>query len=258
MPNHVFHQIMFNSELTDLQEQKLKEIANTKGGLCEYYLPMPEEIRNTTSPPNIVSENEYFLFIKEKTQRENSSGDENSDTYSSKPITLRIQKELIEKYGTDNWYDWAYMNWGTKWGCYENEFDTDRLSFSTAWSPMEMDIIYQFSLDFPSFTWHWEEEQGYGATMIFVDGEIVEEDSYDCFEWTSVGEYTDENNITWDILHTNGREESLSTEKVNKGFYTDYTFSHHSYLGEVLSDEILSRLNTYNKSTVAILKDYEK
>ena len=54
-------------------------------------------------------------------------------------------QELIDKYGADNWYDWANANWETKWGCYDVSFDpiykTDsgeyemQINYSTAWSP---------------------------------------------------------------------------------------------------------------------------
>jgi len=69
-------------------------------------IPMPDEIKNTSSPNN-------------------------SDT----------KNLLINKYGVDNWYDWSIKKWGTKWNLCLNEVYIDRsdmnitYSFDTAWSP---------------------------------------------------------------------------------------------------------------------------
>ena len=68
-------------------------------------LPMPEELRGTTK----------------------TFGDE-------------VNKELVDKYGADNWYDWANANWGTKWDVdvdsdYYPECDSMTLHFDTAWGP---------------------------------------------------------------------------------------------------------------------------
>ena len=51
-------------------------------------------------------------------------------------------KELIEKYGYDNWYDWRVENWGTKWELDEDVQVSDdgeyiKYDFETAWAPPE-------------------------------------------------------------------------------------------------------------------------
>ena len=58
MPNHVYHHFAM-SDLTDEQKEILQKIVNTPNGICGYYFPMPEDIRNTTSPTRVVSEAEY-------------------------------------------------------------------------------------------------------------------------------------------------------------------------------------------------------
>jgi hypothetical protein len=240
MPNHVFHHVSFGPELTVEQLQKLEEITKVHNGICGYYCPMPEEIRNTTSPTKIVSEAEYKRIMKE-----NESIDRTQPWYyEPKPITKKMQTKLLDAYGLDNWYDWAHEKWGTKWGCYDNELDGHSLHFTTAWCPLNTEIMLDFAKDFPNFTWHWEEEQGYGVTMEFVGGEIVEEDSYDYIEWTNICQYTDEKGITWDVLHTIGRPASLSTEEVIEGFYLDYSFEHHTYLGKNLPDYVIAQLDS--------------
>jgi hypothetical protein len=69
-------------------------------------IPMPEELRNTTA-----------------------------DFRTAYP-------ELIEKYGYNNWYDWANANWGTKWDVdisdqVDQQSDWIQLNFETAWGPPE-------------------------------------------------------------------------------------------------------------------------
>lgn len=96
----------------------------------EGVLPMPEELKFTTSPTRIVSEK------KRQEQLEKNKTSE----YKSYPITKKMQKQLIDKYGYDNWYDWKYDHWGTKWDaydCYISELLKDyfSVSFDTAWSP---------------------------------------------------------------------------------------------------------------------------
>ena len=44
-------------------------------------------------------------------------------------------KELIRKYGADNWWDWCVMNWGTKWEADVYSSEPDGIGFVTAWSP---------------------------------------------------------------------------------------------------------------------------
>lgn len=74
------------------------------GTLFDTFIPMPAELRDTTSP---------------------------SET----------NETLIEKYGHSDWYSWALDNWGCKWDCTAGDFDLDEdgLSgngwFDTAWGP---------------------------------------------------------------------------------------------------------------------------
>jgi hypothetical protein len=81
-----------------------------EGGITETILdfnkivPMPEELKNTTSP-------------------------------APKDINPELQKTLVEKYGADNWYDWCVKNWGTKWNCCDPYLADTGMSFTTAWSP---------------------------------------------------------------------------------------------------------------------------
>ena len=87
-----------------------------------------------------------------------------------------------------NWYDWCLENWGTKWGCYDFEIDDEIISFTSAWSPIGDNIIRMFAKDFPSFTYSWEEEQGYGSEMDYEGGECIMQSDYDCPQWEEIEE----------------------------------------------------------------------
>jgi hypothetical protein len=62
---------------------------------------------------------------------------------SPEPFAL-VAREManLAKYGAKNWYDWNIANWGTKWdvddkdfGDFEEDGNSVRLGFDTAWSP---------------------------------------------------------------------------------------------------------------------------
>jgi Ferredoxin-like domain in Api92-like protein len=108
MPNYCFNSLDISGTKSDI----LSFIEQNKQG--EQYLdfngaiPMPEDLVHTKAP--------------------------NLDTESDK------SKELIAKYGTNNWYDWAVNNWGTKWNatCIEDWYvsedeTTAQINFDTAW-----------------------------------------------------------------------------------------------------------------------------
>lgn len=213
MPNHVYNWVALG-ELSAPQQEKLNAIINTHNGLCGYYRPMPEEIRNTTSPTRIVSEAEYKKIMKENEKIDRTQ----PFYYEPKPITKKMQKALMDKYGCDNWYDWALEHWGTKWGCYDTELDGDTLRFTTAWSVLDLDIVQQFAQDFPSFELHFEEEQGWGGTIEFVDGEFVSMEEFDIPEWKEI-DIVDEGQIT---ELKEGWAPSTFREGADAGYYWDY------------------------------------
>jgi hypothetical protein len=107
MPNHVFCNISVEEKYAD----KLKEIAEV--GLAQYYKPRPKELEDTTAPARI-----------------------------GETITKEESDRLIELYGHNNWYDWSYQNWGTKWGCYDSEYEDGHYRFTTAWNPKTSQTSY--------------------------------------------------------------------------------------------------------------------
>jgi hypothetical protein len=214
MPNHVYNRLSF-PELSDKQKQILEVIASTQNGLCGYYRPMPDDIRNTTSPTQVVSQRDYNRIMKE-----NAKIDRSKEWYHEpKPITQKMQVELKRKYGVDNWYDWAYNNWGTKWGCYDHELDGNTIRFSTAWSVFDVSILDALAVDFPNFSLHFEEEQGWGGYMEYIDGEASSFDEYEAPEWNHTDIDTEHGTITkllTDIPDSDYREGA------EVGYYYDF------------------------------------
>jgi hypothetical protein len=102
-------------------------------------VPMPIELRNTTSP-NYPPREELKYRDPEEYKRE----------------LKRYNKQLKmkEKYGYDNWYDWSCANWGSKWNsCRESEIEYNRgevleYEFNTAWSMPEQ-IFAALSKKYP-------------------------------------------------------------------------------------------------------------
>lgn len=93
----------------------------------------------------------------------------------------------------DSWYYWNLRNWGTKWDVAvqdDEKYPDTRLEwtdageamyhFNTAWSPA-IEAITKLSSQYPTlqFDLEYEEEQGWGGSMVIVDGEIIEESAYD-------------------------------------------------------------------------------
>jgi len=83
--------------------------------------------------------------------------------HTASQFDTEIGKELIEKYGASDWYQWQVNNWGTKWdasGSYLDYCDEESACwyFETAWSPPE-GIYNELSRRFPdlSISWFFDE-----------------------------------------------------------------------------------------------------
>jgi hypothetical protein len=94
----------------------------------------------------------------------------------------------LESYFTgDTWYGWNNENWDTKWDARVDEKNVEQLDkgelsggqyyvtyrFDTAWAP-PTPVYHALAEKYPllEFNIEWEEEQGFGAELVGVDGEI--------------------------------------------------------------------------------------
>jgi len=101
MPNWCENIFSVTHDDRQMLERFVKAV--NEGRLFDEFIPMPDELRETTAPSRTSNE------------------------------------QLIEKYGHDNWYSWSIENWGTKWDISSpnavlNENEASG-SFLTAWSP---------------------------------------------------------------------------------------------------------------------------
>lgn len=143
-------------------------------------IPMPMELKGTRSPSSIVSQREY-----DKWEKQQDYADPNDPFRAGRPLTKTMQKELIEKCGFDNWYDWCCTHWGTKWGSLDVEvsdptpvkkpFDLDYIRvtiiFDTAWSSGQQVISYVAN-NFPTLSFHHyyaDEDCGYNVGEYWYD-----------------------------------------------------------------------------------------
>lgn len=84
-----------------------------------------------------------------------------------------------------NWYNWNLAYWGSKWDARDvsivHHSDTQIIyQFDTPWSPVE-GLMLLLSEMFPevSIEYEYEEEQGWGGEVVYKEGSIVHESTYD-------------------------------------------------------------------------------
>lgn len=138
MPNHVRATLIFKGNAEDIKS--LRERVETPNNYFDFnaIVPMPEELRDRVPK-----------YVDEQTA------------------------ELRAKYGYDNWYDWAYANWGTKWNQYGEQWrdESDRwvgeneVNIVTAWC-FPRGVLITLSQIFPNITISYvyaDEDAGYNV-----------------------------------------------------------------------------------------------
>lgn len=175
MPNHVTNILTVKGT-----EKQVKEVMGTilenDEVTFDKFAPMPEDLVKVTSPVSVVSQKEYDEK-KAELERKLASGE--SVWSTTLPITKEMQKDYIEKYGADNWYDWARQNWGTKWGAYNGyRLDENHVTFQSAWST-PVNAMITLSEKFPEVVINVEyadEDFGHNVGEYDVQGgEIIKE-----------------------------------------------------------------------------------
>ena len=109
-----------------------------------------------------------------------------------------------------NWYNFNNREWGTKWDIGVVDGEASKYSetqlvytgseteiqygFNTAWSP-PIPALDALAEQHPNLeiTLEWEEEQGFGGTYVWADGEGYESESYDIPE--SHADYKERDNL---------------------------------------------------------------
>jgi len=92
--------------------------------------------------------------------------------------------EDLKEYYESSWYEWNTTYWGCKWDASEVELDEygseKHFRFATPWSP-PLPVLAELSRQYPELEIEldWEEEQGFGGTFVFTNGNATETNSYD-------------------------------------------------------------------------------
>jgi len=105
LPNWCSNTVKVWGKVKDVEEAEKRVRKGKTPFSFNGIIPMPKELKNTKSPPD----------------------DRNPD--------------LISRFGSDNWFDWCSINWGTKWDLDPGDTTITRgprsihYKFDTAWCP---------------------------------------------------------------------------------------------------------------------------
>ena len=153
MPNHCGNTLKVTGDPEDIRGFREFARSDEKHLTIRNFVPMPREIQETSSP-NMDEE---------------------------------LARKMTEAHGAPDWYEWAYLNWGTKWDVYDvhlDELTEDRIEyhFTTAWSPFGDKVLEAMSGKFPSLTLELEYEEpgiGFMGRQKATNGEITEDHQED-------------------------------------------------------------------------------
>ena len=173
MPNWCINNLVITGDKKELKKFVKEAKSKEKDISFSKLYPIPKELEETSSPAKIVAEKDYEKEVKEVKKR---------GFFTGLPMTKKTQKEVIKKYGFDNWYDWCRANWGTKWDLsnVEVEYEDDEYleaSFDTAWCP-PLEAFDKISKDYPNlhFRLKYEEEGcGFMGVAKFENGQTSDQ-----------------------------------------------------------------------------------
>ena len=139
-------------------------------------LPIPNELKGTTSPCRIISQEDYDKQEERIAKGDLTEGEKNFGV--SRGITQEMHDDFIKRFGYSDWYGWQVNNWGTKWNA-SNVYwsDDDYVSFNTAWST-PFDLLVALSKKYPQATFEVEyadEDFGYNVGQyVLQNGEEID------------------------------------------------------------------------------------
>ena len=183
------------------------------------FLGNAEDIKNlrerVETPDNYFDFNAIVPEPKELLDRQPNENDEKT-------------KELVAKYGYDNWYDWRRHNWGTKWNQYGEDFYEEgwvtgnEVQIVTAWC-FPWAVLKTLSKMYPNITISYmyaDEDAGYNVGRgKILNGEVEMDDvkyctrlAYDIFfelhpEWEDYYDVVDDGDGTCHLEEREDEEE---------------------------------------------------
>jgi hypothetical protein len=196
MPNHVTNILTVLGSYSELAQFAAVPPQGDVPDVVQDHVPMPDDIRNTTSPVQIVADVEEAKRREKQRWLDNEReryGEQSPEVLAKKwnewtamlPQHFNTAAEvgaLISKYGVSNWYDWARKYWGTKWGAYDQTTlyqDSNMIvyKFDTAWSP-PLAALETMSKRYPNLRFcivSHDEGWIYESNVMYCDGEAVVE-----------------------------------------------------------------------------------
>ena len=192
MPNHVINRLEIVGHENHIEDVMRSLRSKSDPDVCfdfNSFLPMPEVLREITSPAKIVSKAQFKIDMKEYNAKVANPSDQDKFLGITHSITQEMSDSYMARFGADDWYNWALMHWGTKWGAYDTrlvsrEPDTEnpqyirvKIEFQTAWSSAG-EAIGKLSGQFPKFVFfltYADEDCGFNVGKLkFKQGNIID------------------------------------------------------------------------------------
>jgi len=158
MPNWITNKLIINAD-EKMVQKILSEVSSEKSEFdFNRIILQPSELNDTIAPTRIITDEEYSIDPK-------------------KGITQTMSEDFIRKYGFNNWYDWRYAHWGTKWNSDEINIYDNEVEFNTAWNN-PMPIFLKLSEMFPEVDFRIEyadEDFGYNTgKYTLLNGNVID------------------------------------------------------------------------------------
>lgn len=183
MPNWCMNELMVTGKGLKAFMKKAEGKEESTALSLESFFPMPKELRRYLSPPR-------------RQGRE-----------SEKQFQRRLER-LTEKYGAEDWYDWAIKNWGVKWDLQATILFQDETTavyeFDSPWGP-PLTAIERLSKLYPDLKFelfYFEPGMCFGGVATVQQGRVEEEhySGQPAIDW--IKEYAPE---LWEMFY--GKEE---------------------------------------------------
>lgn len=159
MPNHTENIVtIVSTNKKDLEKFK-KFVHNKKSDSpfsFQKIVPMPKELEGTLAPAKVFD-----------TQKEVDDFNKDKHPLMGNAISLVKSISLIRKFGFNDWYDWTWENWGTKWDAYnvkliQPNIHTLEYYFTTAWNgPDKIKQRLESIFDNINMNWICADEENY-------------------------------------------------------------------------------------------------
>lgn len=157
---------------------------------------MPNWVYNNVTISGEVAEVSKLITEMSRSVKEDD-GTVTETPFSFMNVVEPTAEELADDW-EKKWWDWRNANWGCKWDASDASIERNHdgsvhYSFESPWSP-PLPIFEKLAEKYPTlnFEWSYEEEQGWGGTMSYEDGELSGRTDYDIPE--SHQDFVDRNN----------------------------------------------------------------